>query len=30
MTNTSQVVKVGIFMTACLVLLGWLILRVED
>ena len=30
MTNTSQVVKVGIFMTVCLVLLGWLILRVED
>ena len=30
MSNTSQVVKVGIFMTICLVILGWLILRVED
>ncbi len=30
MSNASQVVKVGIFMTICLVLLGWLILRVED
>ena len=30
MSNASQVVKVGIFMTACLVILGWLILRVED
>ncbi len=30
MPNTPQVVKVGIFMTICLVLLGWLILRVED
>ncbi len=30
MSNTSQVVKVGIFMAICLVLLGWLILRVED
>src|SRR3989304_665382 len=30
MSNASQVVKVGIFMTVCLVLLGWLILRVED
>jgi len=30
MSNASQVVKVGIFMTVCLALLGWLILRVED
>ncbi len=30
MPSTPQVVKVGIFMTICLVLLGWLILRVED
>lgn len=30
MSSTPQVVKVGIFMTVCLVLLGWLILRVED
>ena len=30
MSNASQVVKVGIFMTICLVILGWLILRVED
>ena len=30
MSNASQTVKVGIFMTACLVILGWLILRVED
>ena len=27
MSSTPQVVKVGIFMTVCLVLLGWLILR---
>lgn len=30
MSNVSQVVKVGIFMTICLLLLGWLVLRVED
>ncbi len=30
MSNVSQAVKVGIFMTICLVILGWLILRVED
>lgn len=30
MSNVSQAVKVGIFMTICLLLLGWLILRVED
>jgi phospholipid/cholesterol/gamma-HCH transport system substrate-binding protein len=30
MSKASQVVKVGIFMTVSLVLLGWLILRVED
>ena len=26
----SQTIKVGIFMTVALVLLGWLILRIED
>lgn len=30
MAKASQAIKVGIFMTVCLVLLGWLILRVED
>ena len=30
MPSTPQVVKVGIFMTVCLLVLGWLILRVED
>ena len=30
MSNVAQAVKVGIFMTICLVILGWLILRVED
>ncbi|MEO8277435.1 MAG: MlaD family protein [Thermoanaerobaculia bacterium] len=30
MPNAGQAVKVGIFMTVCLLLLGWLVLRVED
>jgi phospholipid/cholesterol/gamma-HCH transport system substrate-binding protein len=30
MSNASQTLRVGIFMTVCLVILGWLILRVED
>ena len=30
MSITPQVVKVGLFTTVCLLILGWLILRVED
>ncbi|MEO7795659.1 MAG: MlaD family protein [Thermoanaerobaculia bacterium] len=30
MSSASQTLKVGIFMTVCLLILGWLILRVED